>query len=185
MKIIPQIKKFVEEECKKPTSKYGYDPFLHHFVFMAKYAKELAKKLHADEEIVELAAWLHDIGSIIYGRDNHHMTSAKVANEKLKELKYPKNKIKQVCDCILSHRGSQKIRPKNLEAQIIIEADSMSAINNIAGLFQCAFSYEKRSRIDGEVSVKQKIENKWKQLRFKESKAMLKDKYEAAMLLLN
>ena len=65
---VKKIRAFVEYECKKPTSKYGYDPYLYHFVPVVKYSKLLARKFNANAEIVEIAAWLHDIGSIIYGK---------------------------------------------------------------------------------------------------------------------
>lgn len=184
MSIIQEVKQFVEDECKKPSSKQGYEPFTGHFIPVVEYAGSLVDELGGDKEIILISAWLHDIGSIVKGRDNHHITGAKIAGMKLKELGYPQNKIDQVEECILSHRGSQKIRPKSLEAQILVEADTMSAFNNIAGLFHCAYSYEKLSREDAEASVKQKLKNKWKQLRFASSKKLLKPKYEAAMMLL-
>ena len=45
MDIVQKIRDFVEEECKKPTSKYGREPFEFHFVSVAKYAQELADEL--------------------------------------------------------------------------------------------------------------------------------------------
>jgi HD superfamily phosphodiesterase len=63
--IIEKIRDFVEEECKKPSSKYGYEPFPCHFVPVVIHAKQLADKLGGDEEVIEIAAWLHDIGSIM------------------------------------------------------------------------------------------------------------------------
>lgn len=182
-RIIQEIKEFVRIECEKPTSKYGSGPLEDHFVPMVKYAKQLARELGADIEIVELAEWLHDMGSIIYGRDNHHLTGAKIAEHKLTELGYPVEKIKKVKDCIYSHRGSQKIKPKTIEAQIIVEADALSAFNDLSGLFECAY-FERLPRRKAEKSVRQKLENKWKQLRFRKSKEIIKPKYEAAMLLL-
>lgn len=183
-KITQEIRKFVQSECRKPTSKYGYGPYMDHFVPMVKYGKRLAREYKADIEIVELAGWLHDIGSIIYGRADHHLTGAKIAEEKLTELDYPKEKIKKVKECIYSHRGSQKIKTKTIEAQIIVEADTLSAFNDLAGLFQCAYLYEKLSRKETQKSVRQKLENKWKQLRFKKSKEIIKPKYEAMKMLL-
>jgi hypothetical protein len=38
------MRKFVEEECKKPTSKYGFEPYGAHFVPVHNYAKSLAEK---------------------------------------------------------------------------------------------------------------------------------------------
>lgn len=182
--IIKKIREFARTECLKPTSKYGSGPFTDHFTPMVKYAKKLAKEYKADVEIVELAGWLHDMGSIIYGRENHHLTGAKIAEKKLKELGYPEEKIEKVKACILTHRGSQKLKPKTIEAQILIEADTLSAFNDLAGLFQCAYAYEKLARKDAEKSVRQKLINKWRQLKFKKSKEIIKPKYKAAMLLL-
>ena len=75
---------------------------------MVNYAEKLADELGGDKEVILIAAWLHDIGSIIYGREDHHITSAKVAEDKLKELQYPAEKIELIKKCILNHRGSQQ-----------------------------------------------------------------------------
>ena len=66
--IIKRVRKFVEEKCRKPSNKFGYEIYEEHFVPMVKNSKILAEKLGADIEVVEIAAWLHDIGSIIYER---------------------------------------------------------------------------------------------------------------------
>lgn len=184
MNIIEKVKKFVESECLKPTSKYGYEPFSCHFVPVVRYVKKMAKELNANAEILEISAWMHDIGSIMRGREDHHITGAEIAAEKLCEWKYPAKKIEKVKECILSHRGSQKLAPSSLEGQILIEADTMSAFDNITGLFQCALVFEKLSRKQAEKSVKQKLQNKWAQLKFEKSKEIIKPKYDAAMLLL-
>ena len=79
MGIINEIKHFVENECKKPSSKYGYEPFRFHFAPMVNYAEKLADELGGDKEVILIAAWLHDIGSIIHSREDHHITGAKIA----------------------------------------------------------------------------------------------------------
>lgn len=185
MSLLPQIKIFVEDECKKPTSKYGYEPFPFHFVPMVKYALELADEMGGDKEIIEVAAWLHDIGSIIYGREDHHITGAKVAEEKLKELNYPAEKIEMVKKCILNHRGSKQNERQSLEEKIVAEADVMSTFDNIAGIFKAAFVYENLDQGAAKESVRKKFENKWQQLRFEKSKEIIRPKYEAAMVLLS
>ena len=131
-----------------------------------------------------IAAWLHDIGSIIYGREDHHITSAKVAEDKLKELQYPAEKIELIKKCILNHRGSQQNGRDSIEEQIIAEADVLSNFDNIAGIFKAAFIYENKTQGEAKDSVRQKLERKWKQLHFENSKKIIKPKYEAAMLLL-
>ena len=185
MSIVNQIKKIIEHEYKRPDSKYGYDPFNFHIKEVVKISKKLAKKLDADAEIVELAAWMHDSGSVVHGRDDHHITSSKLARAKLLKLNYPKQRIDHICNCILTHRGSQKLSPKTLEAQILVEADTISAFNDLTGLFQCAFTYEKLSRQEAKQSVLNKLNNKWEQLKFAESKKMVTPKYRAIKLLLS
>lgn len=184
MNIVQEIKNFVENECKKPSSKYGYEPFLFHFVPVVEYAEKLADELGGDKEIILIAAWLHDIGSIIYGRNDHHITGAKVAEEKLKELGYPVEKIELVRKCILNHRGSQQNFRDSIEEQILAEADVMSNFENIAGIFKAAFVYENLTQGEAKDSVRKKLEDKWRQLHFDSSRKIIRPKYEAAMLLL-
>ncbi len=183
MDIIEKVRKFVEDECRKPTSKYGIEPYEFHFVPTVKYAKILAKELQADEEIVEIAAWIHDIGSIMIGRVDHHITGAKIAEEKLREFGYPEEKIQLVKNCILHHRGSQKMELETKEEHILAEADAMSAFNDITGLFQAAFVYEKMTREDAKESILQKLENKWNQLKSEKSKEIIRPKYDAIKIL--
>ena len=61
MDIVQKVRDYVEDECKKSSSKYGYDPFPFHFVPMVAYATQLADELGGDKEIILIAAWLHDI----------------------------------------------------------------------------------------------------------------------------
>jgi uncharacterized protein len=184
MDIILEVKNFVEDECKKPTSKYGYEPFPFHLVPVVKYAEKLADQLGGDKEVILIATWLHDIGSIIYGRHDHHITSAKIAQEKLKELGYPAKKIELVKKCILNHRGSMQNLRESIEEKILAEADAMNNFDNIAGLFKAAFVYENLDQGEAKKSVMKKFENKWNQLCFDESKKIIRPKYEAIKLLL-
>lgn len=182
--IIEEVRRFVEEECKKPTSKYGYEPYANHFVPVRNYAVMLAKKLGVDSEIVEVAAWMHDVGSIIYGRENHHITGAEIAERKLKELDYPEDKLELVKKCILNHRGSVNSAKESLEEIIIADADAMSNFDNIGGIFMAAFIYENKGQAEAAKSVRTKLINSYNKLS-SDSKSIIQPKYEAAMLLFN
>ncbi len=184
MDIVETIKDFVEKECLKPDSKYGYEPFVYHFISMVKYAGELADELGGDKEVILIAAWLHDIGSIVHGRENHHITGAKIAEEKLRKLNYPEEKIELVKKCILSHRGSQSNDPQTIEEKIVADADAISNFDNIPGIFKAAFIYENNTQGEARVSVRRKLENKWNQLYFESSKRIIRPKYRAAMVIL-
>lgn len=182
--IIPKIRRFVEEECKKKTSHYGDEIYFCHFIPVVSYAKNLAKAQEdIDIEVVELAAWLHDIGSVMKGRENHHITGAKITGEKLREFGYPEDKIKLVQECVYCHRGSQEI-PRNFkEAQIIADSDTLSAFDNISGLFKAAIFHEGLDQISARASVKRKLVNSWNKLS-QHSKDFIQIKYDAAMILL-
>ena len=74
---------------------------------VVEIALEIAEKENADREIVEISAWLHDIGftnkkaKII----THHIYSAKIAENLLKEFKVESTKIEQIIQCIKEHMG--------------------------------------------------------------------------------
>lgn len=184
--IIEKVRKFVEEECKKPGANYS-SAYERHFIQVHKIAKGLAEKLDADVELVEIAAWLHDVGSIIFGRENHHITGAEIAEKKLMELNYPREKIEKVKLCILNHRGSNE--DKNIrnfiEAEIIAEADALDAFNDISKQFLITLVYEKKSLEEAKKSIFNKLNNKWNQIKFEESRELIRAKYEAIMFLLN
>lgn len=184
MNAVEEARKFVEDECKKPTSKYGQEVYAFHFLSVHDYAKKLAEENGADVEVVEIAAWLHDIGSIMMGRDNHHITGAEISGQKLAELGYAPEKIEKVKNCILHHRGSVNTKRETTEEQIIADADAMSAFDNITGIFMATFTFEKHtSQLSANRAVKNKLANSYNKLSTK-AKEIIKPKYEAAMLLL-
>jgi uncharacterized protein len=187
MRIVENIREYVENECKKPESMYGYEPFSKHFVSVVGYAMGLCDEIGGDidREVVEIAAWSHDIGSIVSGRKDHHITGASIMEKKLMELDYPVEKIDLVKKCILNHRGSQQNSRDSIEEKIIADADAMSNYDNISGLFMAAFVYEHLNQEQAKQSVRRKLENKWNRLHFENSRKILKPRYEAAMLLLS
>jgi uncharacterized protein len=183
MTIVDSVREYVKEECQ--NSKYGLEPYIFHIEPMVKYAKDLAILKGCDLELIEVAAWLHDIGSIVEGRKDHHISGAKIATEKLREFNYSEKKIKLVSKCIQNHRGSRNDARETIEEKIIVEADVLSNFDDLAGLFQVAYTYEGLSRTEAKESVKMKLQNKWGQIHFEESRELLRPKYEAAMLLLS
>jgi len=182
--LIERVRRFVEGECLKPNAKYGYEAYKFHFVSVVGYSRVLAAKIGADLDVVLLAAWLHDIGSIIYGRENHHITSSGVADKKLKEFGCDKRIIEKVKHCIFAHRGSENIVRESVEANVLADADSMSHFDDIGGLFKAAYVYENLSRDDARSSVKNKLINSFAKLS-EDAKGVIKPKFEAAMLLLD
>lgn len=184
MTIVSEIKEFVKETFYNPDSNYGSEPFVGHMIPMVRTSLLLADKLGADKEIVELAAWLHDIGSIVHGRKDHHITSMQIAQEQLEKRGYPQDKIDLIKKCIHNHRGSRNDPRESVEEKIIAEADAIVNFDNLEGLFKAAFVYENLNQQEARKSVREKLIRKWNQLELKESKDLTRPKYEAMLVLL-
>jgi len=179
--IIEEVRKFVEEECKKHL--LGEELLMNHFVPVVNYAKKLSENENVDLELIEISAWLHDIGSIIYGRKDHHITGAEIAEKKLKEIGYPEEKINKVKKCIFNHRGSVKNNFESTEEKIVAEADCLTFFDTLEGSFLWVIDADKiKNQKEIKQSIKNKSINKWNQLS-PEAKKLIKPKFEAIMLL--
>ncbi|MBW2997143.1 HD domain-containing protein [Candidatus Woesearchaeota archaeon] len=181
--MIDEIRKHVKEQCMKETNFFGMNAYSYHFRTTVKYAKLLADKLGADKEIVEIAAWLHDIGSITGNYDDHHIAGAEYAEELLKGYDYPQEKIEKVKHCIIAHRGSKSIPRETIEAECIASADAMSHFDNVPGLFHLAYSIRKKNVEEAKEFVIGKLQRSWNKLT-PEAKEVIKPKYESMKVLL-
>ena len=170
-KIAEKVKEFVKKECEKPEACYK-GAYEEHFIPVVKYSLELAEKENADKEIVEIAAWIHDIGSIKGDPREHHILSSKIAEDLLKSLNYPQDKIEQVKYCILSHRASKNIKRETKEAQILADADTISHFDNVEGILKRVFKNDKARTLA-------KLERGYNKLSDDE-KTLVKDKLEKA-----
>jgi uncharacterized protein len=185
MDIVEEIRKYVENECRKDVNIFGMNAYEGHFVSVVKYAKILAKETGADMEIVELSAWLHDIGSIILGdSDNHHIVGSEHAEKILKEYTYPQDRIERIKHCILAHRGSKDVPRETIEAECVADADALSHFDNINSLFYLTLVARKLEPTDAKIFVREKLKRSWNKVTPR-AKELIRPKYEAAMLLLN
>lgn len=116
-----------------------------HTKAVVELALELAEKEGADKEIVETAAWLHDIGKMkkeaTVGK--HHIFSVEIAERLLKEQGQDKEFIAKVCQCIKEHMGpyfqglineikeaglteADIPRPSTIESKVVYDADMIN-----------------------------------------------------------
>ena len=106
-----------------PSFNYRWE----HVTAVVTLAVKLAALTGADIEVVEAAAWLHDICK--ESKDDHPQEGAKFAREFLPNTDFPPEKIKRVAQAIEKHMGLWRDKPlKNLEAQILWDADKLSKI---------------------------------------------------------
>ena len=175
------LEQIVKEECQKEVNVYGMHAY-EHTKSVVKYAQILAAKRKADSEILDIAAWLHDVGSILGDTANHHISSAEYAEQLLKKYNYSQDKIEAVKHCIFSHRGSQNIKRETIEAECLADADAMSHFDNVAGLFRLGLINKKLSEQETKEFVFNKLTRSWNKLT-PSAKDIIKDKYEAVKML--
>lgn len=178
--IFEEVKKFVEEACIRNDKGYAKE-WLLHLNSVAKNAVELAEKLNADKEVVEIAAWFHDIGVIMHGKENHHITGAEIAENKLFGWGCPKDKIEKVKHCILAHRASQNIPRETIEARILADADSMAHFDEVKNLVKAALILGGASNEEkANQRVKEKLIRSWNRLS-PEGKKFVEIKYPGVL----
>lgn len=112
----------------KNNSNIKIDFYNNHISQCTKIAYELSIQKNIDPKNVVIASLLHDIGKC-GNLKKHELSGAKIANDILSKMKYPKNKIDLICFCISNHiyGASKKV---TIESQIVASADSISYIEN-------------------------------------------------------
>ena len=177
---IAKIRKLVKERFEEKDWKY-------HIVPVLKYAKKLAKVYKVDEELVELAALLHDIGRVKMENDEvHHIIGIPEAEKILKKFNYPEKIIKEVKHVIESHRLDQGPKPKTLVAKIIANADAMAHFDILPVFFWWRKSRKEYSFEDTLQWVENKLKNDWKKkITLPKAKKMVEKKYKAIRLILD
>ena len=177
--ITENIKQELLVRCEKSKEKDGYDFWNEHIKYVVENAVRLANEYGADVEIVELGALLHDIAMPSeYGeREQHNIYGAEIAEQLLTKLNYPKERIEQVKNCVLNHRGS-KDRPRNtIEEQCVADADVIAHFDCIPSLFSLAYKEMNLSISDGKEYVKKKLERDYNKLS-ERTRKILEDRYK-------
>ena len=183
--ITEKIKEELLRRCEVSKEKTGYDFWNEHIKYVVENAIELAKKYNADIEIVELGALLHDIAMPSeYGpREEHNIYGAKIAEELLLKLDYPKDRIERVKNCVLNHRGMDD-RPRNtIEEECVADADVIAHFDTIPALFSLAYREKNLSVQEGKEFVRKKLERDYRKLSNR-TREVLNDRYKNIMQVL-
>jgi len=184
-KIKKSVIRLVRRTCTSKKNKFQSRTWECHILPVVEYSLRLGKLLTANLEVLELAAYLHDIASITNASyvEKHHTYGAQIAKEILSKLYYPEDKIKKVTECILTHRGSIKSRRDTLEAKILASADAMSHFSNLIEMFYLAFNIHGFTTKEGVPWLKGKLERSWKKI-MPEGKKLIAEDYQIAMKIL-
>lgn len=131
-------------ECKKYSKRMSPKDLHHGFEHSQRvrdYAVQIAESEKADLIIVEIAAYLHDLGRGKEKNQYHTKASSQMAKKFLLNLGLPKNQIKKVIHCIETHsrKPNHRKAPKTKEAKILYDADGLEMIGAI-GILRMALS---------------------------------------------
>ena len=134
---LPDWRREVQEAMREATeqeilNRYGsldvsFNYRWEHVTSVVILATKLAQLTGADEEVVEAAAWLHDIRKM--SGSQHAIEGAGFASSFLKETNFPPEKIDRVAQAIKEHMGLWRDEPlTNLEAMVLWDADKLAKI---------------------------------------------------------
>lgn len=99
-------------------------------------ARRLSRGEDVDNEVLEAAALLHDIGRVEEsldptGKKDHAILGAQMAEPILARLGFPQSKVRHIQDCILSHRNRSEYAADTLEAKLLFDADKLDTVGAI------------------------------------------------------
>ena len=113
----------VEINVTEPSFNYRWE----HVTTVVTLAVRLADLVGADRDIVEAAAWLHDITK--HDGESHATSGAAFAHDFLPQTDFPPEKINQVALTIADHKGLWRDEPlTRLESMILWDADKLTKI---------------------------------------------------------
>lgn len=183
--ILNYLNEEIREKCESPSNFFG-EGIYYHVRAVVKNAVALAGKYGADQEVVEIAAWLHDYASIIDYKyyEEHHIHGAAMAGKLLESMDYPTVKIELVQKCILNHRGSLVRYKSTVEEICIADGDAISHFDSVPSLLYLAYVKRGCSVSEGIEFVTNKLKRSFNKLS-DDSKAIYNDKYISVLKMLS
>lgn len=131
--ILIKAKEYIKETFLKEGTGHDY----YHIERVVINARKILQTEHADSFIVELAAWLHDLGD--HKLHNGIDKSEELINAFLKSLAVEQSIINRVVEIVSQVSFSKGNKPSSIEAEIVQDADRLDAIGAI-GIARC-FAY--------------------------------------------
>lgn len=128
---LASIRSFAEQHFASARSSHAWD----HTLRVVNLASHIARVEGAALEIVEAAAYLHDLGRAsqdqVKGRLCHAEIGARLAEEHLKAYDLSASEREAIVHCVLTHRYRNQHLPATLEARVLFDADKLDSIGAI------------------------------------------------------
>jgi uncharacterized protein len=129
-------------EGRTKGTKDEFNIYKEHIQYVYKNILLLSENKNVDREVLELSALLHDISMTDerLDRSKHNEYGSVIAENLLREINYPEDKIKLVKKCILNHSSKMAGFRTTEEERILVDADGLTHFdfNTIKNLYSLA-----------------------------------------------
>ena len=114
---------------------------------------------HADLTVLQIAAYLHDIGRSYQDNSNgticHAEKGVQLAEPLIKSLALSADQKQNILHCIKAHRFRGNCRPVTIEAKVLFDADKLDAIGAVGIARAYLFAGELGARLHApEIEIK-------------------------------
>lgn len=181
-KIIRNINSSITKDAKTNDLMWFYNLHLKEVV---SASQELLKLYKADEHVVIIASWLHDVSMFKVGnkeetemhRTTHHIDSRKISENILDKFNIKNSEKNAILNCVVKHRNIPGYMSESMEEKIVAVADIVSHFNSV--FYFTYFKHHPHDTIDQMVKKQySKINKDWNDLELlPKSKKLVKDKY--------
>lgn len=171
------------DEAASPLKSHGPD---HHWR-VYQHALKLAEKLKVeyDPEVLAGAALLHDIAAYYPERtgEDYHDFDHKIAEEVLREIDFPVNKILAVLEAIANHGSDPKYKQANesVETTLLRDADKLDVFGPIGVariIMVRTLKGDTLQDIVADFYTGGHLQRKWESITTDEARELVKEDYE-------
>jgi HD superfamily phosphodiesterase len=183
--LVVDIRELVRRACQRNENVFGPAFFDQHLAVVAECAASLAERLSADAEVVELAAYLHDLSAVCDPTTlpDHPRLSADLATQILLEHGYPQGRASDVARAIASHSEPLPMASASPEEVCVSNADAVARILRPAYWMYIAFGIRKYGFEEGRQWLRPLLERQWGRL-IEPAKELVGEQYAATLDLL-
>jgi hypothetical protein len=182
--VIKKVREYVKARSGKEENPFGFGFFRGHVLPVVRFARRLARLTETDGEIVEIAAWLHDLGSLYGFSVDHHLAGAELTEKFLSGLEYDEEKSAAVKHCVAAHRGSEDVPPETPEARCVASADGMAHVTSLGYLLKLHTVVLGKSAAEARAHLRRKLRRSWDKI-MPEGRELVREEYETAMFTLD
>jgi len=179
------VREYVLRACQGEENVFGPSFFGEHLRIVADCGSRLAELLQADAEVVEIAAYLHDLSAVCDPATIpvHAQASAELARRILNERGFPAATVRAVADAIVLHSAPLPIGSASPEAVCISNADAAARIVRPAYWLYFAFRVRNHGFAEGREWLRALLEEQWRGL-IEPAKELIGSEYSRTMDLL-